>query len=374
MTACSSPRSRVFVLSAFPTMSLRDPQCFTVRDPSQVGETRRAAVSLAQRLGFDEQRAGQVAITVTEAANNLIRHGRGGELLLHPVARDAVLGIELLAIDRGPGMRDPSTALRDGFSTGGTPGSGLGAIRRLASEFDLYSRADASHGQQTGTVLFWRHWNSTGVPRPTGDLEVGAVCLPKPGEDICGDAWTLVRDGDRLTIVVADGLGHGAAASEASRRATKWAEEHPDYDPVRLMDTMHGALRSTRGAAVAIVELRPRQQAAQIVGVGNISAMVLPPDGAPAGTTTRNLTSHNGTVGVEARRIQSFPVAWPQGATLLMHSDGLATSWQLSRYPGLTRHHPSVIAGVLYRDHRRVRDDVTVLVARQSAEVQGGRP
>src|SRR6185503_16383681 len=116
--------------------------------------------------------------------------------------------------------------------------------------------------------------------------------------------WTLVRDGDRLTIVVADGLGHGIQASDASRRAVDFAHEHPDYEPTRLMETLHAALRSTRGAAVAIVEVRPRLQVAQIVGVGNISAMVYPPDGG----SQRSLTSHNGTVGVEARRIQAFPI------------------------------------------------------------------
>jgi hypothetical protein len=127
-------------------------------------------------------------------------------------------------------------------------------------------------------------------------------------------------------------------------------------------------LRSTRGAAAAIVELRPRLQVAQIVGVGNISAMVYPPDGGPQ----RSLTSHNGTVGVEARRIQAFPIGWPAWSTLLMHSDGLATQWHLPRYPGLAHHHPATIAGVLYRDHRRVRDDVTVLVARQAGAAAGG--
>ena len=50
-----------------------------------------------------------------------------------------------------------------------------------------------------------------------------------------------------------------------------------------------------------------------------------------------------------------------------MHSDGLTTHWTLERLPGLAARHPSLIAGVLYRDFKRGRDDVTVVVARGAA-------
>src|SRR5688572_12749729 len=109
-----------------------------VTDPSQVGEARRRAAALAQRLGFDDTDAGKVAIVVTEAANNLVKHARDGEILLHPLEQDGTAGLEVLALDKGPGL-DLSRCLRDGFSTGGTPGTGLGAIARLSAVFDVHS-------------------------------------------------------------------------------------------------------------------------------------------------------------------------------------------------------------------------------------------
>ena len=81
------------------------------------------------------------------------------------------------------------------------------------------------------------------------------------------------------------------------------------------------------------------------------------------------MVSHNGTVGYIMRKVQSIDYPWTDDSLLLMHSDGLATHWNLGRYPGLCQREPSLIAGVLYRDHKRGRDDVTVVVARQVREI-----
>jgi hypothetical protein len=77
------------------------------------------------------------------------------------------------------------------------------------------------------------------------------------------------------------------------------------------------------------------------------------------------MVSHSGIVGHEARKIQEFVYPWSQDTVLVMHSDGLATHWNLDQYPGLASRRPSLIAGVLYRDFTRGRDDVTVVVAKK---------
>jgi hypothetical protein len=64
------------------------------------------------------------------------------------------------------------------------------------------------------------------------------------------------------------------------------------------------------------------------------------------------------------RRLQEFTYEWPPSSLIILHSDGLTTHWALDRYAGLASRRPDVIAGVLYRDFRRVRDDATVVVAR----------
>jgi len=105
---------------------LAEPIAVVVTEPSQVGEARRAAVALANLLGFDETEIAKVALVVTETASNLVKHAAGGIVLLTPIESGGVVGVEVLALDRGPGVADLAACLRDGFSTAGTPGTGLG--------------------------------------------------------------------------------------------------------------------------------------------------------------------------------------------------------------------------------------------------------
>src|SRR4051812_45845337 len=99
-----------------------------VEDDSQVAPARRAAEHMAAALGFDETKRGQAAIVATELATNLLRHAAGGELLV----LGGPAGLDLLAWDRGPGISDIAASSADGASTRGGPGTGLGAVRRLA--------------------------------------------------------------------------------------------------------------------------------------------------------------------------------------------------------------------------------------------------
>src|SRR5689334_24785667 len=113
-----------------------------VCDPTDVAAARRRIVGLAAQLGYGETEAGRVAIVATELAQNLLRHGGGGEMLAGPDATDPA-ALEVLALDKGPGMADVAACMRDGFSTGGTPGNGLGAVQRLTRQLLIHSRPGA---------------------------------------------------------------------------------------------------------------------------------------------------------------------------------------------------------------------------------------
>src|SRR5687768_12916861 len=96
-------------------------QVFEVHEPSQVGEARRGAVLMAERLGFDEESSGRLALVVTELGTNLARHAVRGQLLVAGHIGPAGEAIEVLSLDRGPGMADVNACLRDGYSTSTTP-------------------------------------------------------------------------------------------------------------------------------------------------------------------------------------------------------------------------------------------------------------
>jgi anti-sigma regulatory factor (Ser/Thr protein kinase) len=325
-----------------------------VAEASQAADARRTAVALARDLGFDETETGKVALVVTEAGSNLLKYGRGGEVIVRALDEPPGAGIEILALDRGPGMADMDRSLRDGHSTAGSPGNGLGAIRRLSGLFDLYSAPGA------GTAVLARLWpEGPGSRRPAPGLAVGAVSAPHRDETACGDAWVARVAVAVARLLVVDGLGHGPHAAEAAETAVKAFEATPALEPGPMLAAIHEALRSTRGAAVAVAALDVEGRTVRFAGVGNITGTML--DG---GGRVRNFVSHNGIVGHQARRVQEFAYPWDPAALVVLHSDGLSSHWTLDPYPGLVQHHPAVVAGVLYRDFNRGRDDVTVVVAR----------
>ena len=363
-----------------------------ITQAAQVGDARRQATSLAQKLGFDDTLQGKVALVVTEAANNLVKHGGGGELLLTATLSAKGMGLDILALDNGPGMVNVAQCLTDGYSTSGTPGTGLGAIQRLSSTFDLYSH----RGQ--GTVLYARlekieekrrrreeekteggtgdrgqgterETSTPNTQHPTPDSSLilhpssfptwGAVCVPVGGETESGDGWAAQAQGERICFLAVDGLGHGPQAAEAAQAAIRVFRERAIRDGAQeLLEAIHAALRGTRGAAAAIAVLDRERQELVYAGIGNIAGAIV------AGTDSHNLVSLSGIVGHQMRKVQTFTYACPSGALLILHSDGLTTQWRLDRYPGLIQRAPAVIAGILYRDCKRSRDDASILVAR----------
>ena len=307
-----------------------------VVERSQVSEARRIAVQFAIKLGFDETLSGAVAVVLTELGNNLVNHAKGGEILLSTHSNR----LEVLAVDRGPGM-NVDACLRDGFSTAGTAGTGLGAVRRLAHQFEAYSTS-------MGTIVSASFGPS--------DKSLGVARSPKHGEVSCGDSWSVVRREEATWVLVADGLGHGEFAAAAAIQAVA-AFENSRFDTVTgAVEDVHLALRSTRGAAIAVARIGA--SSIEYCGLGNISGVIY------SGGSLTNMVSMGGTAGLEARKINPFTYKYNPGSILIMHSDGLQTQWGLERYPGIVRYHPAVIAGALFRDYNRGRDDVTVLVLR----------
>lgn len=325
-----------------------------VMHETQVAEARRAAVGRARDLGFDETDAGRVAIVATEMATNLIKHAGGGEILVSDFEDRSGSGVQCVALDRGAGIANLPLALTDGHSTSGSPGTGLGAIMRSAH----YAEFDTRPG---GTAVLARMMKG----RPDGRARVGAgdfgaVQVAKAGEAVCGDAWHVRSAQGRATLVVADGLGHGPLAAQASAAAIGVVLGHDPLPPEGLLARMHLALRPTRGAAVSIARIDFEAQAVAFAGIGNVAGVIV------ERTRTQRMLCYNGTVGHVARTIRQVSYPYGDGALVVLASDGLGTGWALEKYPGLAQRHPALIAAVLYRDFSRGRDDVTVVVARGS--------
>jgi anti-sigma regulatory factor (Ser/Thr protein kinase) len=330
--------------------SLAPAEWITISHVSDVGAARRSGQTLAEQLGMGETRAGQLAIIITEAASNIIKHAGEGRVRVNMAAHGGQRCIEVLALDNGPGIGNLAQSMLDGVSSAGTAGTGLGAMRRLADQLDVYAPAGK------GTALFARLWlDPAAAAQP---VRYGGVCLPLAGETACGDAWAVAQQQGRLVLLMADGLGHGPEAAKASAAAVQTLTAEPGYAPQRLMEDCHQALRPTRGAAMAIGELDLAARQLRFAGVGNIGASII--DDA----ARRQLMSHNGIVGHNMRKVNELVFDCPAGALVVLASDGITTQWDLAAYPGLATREPALIAGVLLRDHSRGRDDASVLVVK----------
>ena len=324
----------------------RDMRWLAVEDASAVPSCRAAGQALASRLGFPAARAEQLALAVTEAASNLYKHARQGSLLLR-VNRDLEQpGIDLVTIDAGPGLADVSEARRDGHSTAGTLGIGLGAIGRLADFTDLYSVP--GHG----TVLVARFWPVSGSPV----IARAGLIRPIIGETECGDDFAAVQAGDTVTAIMCDGLGHGPLAAAAASQAVAAVLDQPDGEPAALLERVHRRMSGTRGGAVGIVQLTGSGSVARFAGLGNIAASVL------SGGTRKSMLSVPGIAGFQARVIRQFEYDVPSGAAVILHSDGISSRWEVAAVPGLAARDPLVIAAVLLAEAGQHRDDAGVLV------------
>jgi anti-sigma regulatory factor (Ser/Thr protein kinase) len=323
-----------------------------VSEESQAGDARRKAAAFAEELDLSETQRGEIALVATEMATNLVKHAGKGHILVQALRQNNHTGLQIMSIDKGPGIADISKALSDGPLASGSLGSGLGTIRRVPDSFDLYSVAGS------GTVISTEFWRPASRLETKMPIQIGVVSVPLRGEEVCGDGWGVRPSRDGTLLMLVDGLGHGILASEAAREAERIFFTTKEQSLSGIVNDIHEALRKTRGAAAAVAKIDLEKGLLTFVGVGNVGASIV------ARGSGRNTASHNGTLGQQMERLQEFTYPWNPESIFVMHSDGLISRWDLERYPGIWNKPPSVIAALLHRDFSRGRDDVTVLVAK----------
>lgn len=333
-----------------PVSYTRDDTWVRADNSSAVGTVRRSAVELAEAAGFDGERTGQTAVAVTEAVSNLVKHAVEGVVMVRSQPGDPAV-VELIAIDKGPGMPDVARALRDGYSTSGTLGIGMGAMARISSWYDVHSLPGR------GTVLVMRF---AATDEPTSAPPASGLSRPIGEEVVSGDSFAIAATGDgatpETTILLCDGLGHGELAAQASRTAVELFLRATGEEPLATLERLHRGLVHTRGGAVAVA--RVRAASVSYAGLGNISGWIVSADG------RRGMISVPGIAGHQARQLRQYEFELPEHATVVLHSDGLTERWDPSAMPGLFARSPAVIAAGLLREAGSRRDDACVVTVR----------
>jgi anti-sigma regulatory factor (Ser/Thr protein kinase) len=335
--------------AALPDGLLDEGLWFQVQAAGTAAAVRRAAERLATELGMPAGRRADLAIVAAELAGNLVKHADQGTLLVRPIRADGLAGVELIAIDAGPGMADVALAVGDGHSTAGTLGIGLGAIVRQSSWCDVHSVPGR------GTVFAVQVWPAA-APAPGW---AAGLTRPLAGEPICGDGFAVrVADG-RRQVLVCDGLGHGPLAAAATREAVRVFGVTPAAPPAAVVEALHRTLTHTRGAALAVAELDLAAGVVRYAGLGNVAGTVL-----SAAGERRGMVSLPGIAGHQRRTIREYDYPFGPDAVVLLHSDGVVDRWQPANYPGLLDHSPQAIAATVLRDAGTRRDDACVLAAK----------
>ncbi|MET0494898.1 MAG: SpoIIE family protein phosphatase [Actinoplanes sp.] len=324
---------------------------FRVEAAGTASAVRRSAERLATEIGMSERRIADLSIVAAETAGNLVKHAEQGVLLVRPVRADGQAGVELVAIDKGPGMADVSRSIGDGHSTAGTLGIGLGAILRQASWSDLHSVPGR------GTVMAVQVWPGEAPP----PAWAAGLTRPITGEEVCGDGFAVREAAGRRQVLVCDGLGHGPLAHAAMQEAVRVFGGAPGGPPAAVVETLHRTLNHTRGAALAVAELDHDAGLVRYAGLGNISGTLFAADG-----SRRGLVSLPGIAGHQKRQIREYDYPFAPGAVLIMHSDGIVDRWNPADSPGLLTRSPLVIAATVLREAGTRRDDAGVLVAKAS--------
>lgn len=331
-----------------------------VQDQLQLSAIRLDAMAMGRAHGLDTEAGDRLGIVVTEMAGNIARHAGSGQIILRPVGEHSTGCIEVLALDKGPGIADMTRAMRT--PAGGVRlDTGLGSIRHLADLFDIYSHPGC--GTAVMALVGTRIAQSSASPYAESEMHspVGVVCVPLHGEEKCGDAWAVEITLGRLTALIVDGLGHGPEAAIAAGAAMAVFRDMAGEAPDILLSAMHAALRNTRGAALSVTVVDRSRHTVSFCGLGNVDGRIVTAD------TNQHLVPQNGIVGHTMLRALSTDTPWPTGGRLVMHSDGISSRWRAGQYPGLLARHPALLAGVLFRDFARVHDDATVLVIRDVA-------
>ncbi|WP_432135276.1 MULTISPECIES: SpoIIE family protein phosphatase [unclassified Streptomyces] len=339
-----------------------------VHDSTRVRDVRVAAEAACAAAGLESPRAAAAALVATELATNLLKHAGGGRVVVNlvpdpdAVSQDPERHVQIASLDHGPGIADVAAALRDGYSTAPSSlGAGLGTCVRTADRFDLHSHRDR------GTVAVARVGPTAPTTRartrsaPPGP-RVGGVNIPLPHAEHSGDAIGWVRAAGHLTLLLADGLGHGAKAAWASDAAVTALRRTAHLPLDEVLRQMHRALRPTRGAAVAVARLDTEAGELHFAGVGNVGARLHTRDDG-----WRSLISHPGIVGAHfPARVPLNRLPWTPDSLLILHSDGLPSRWTPPCDPELFAHDPAVVAAAVLRDAgsaaRTVRDDTSVAV------------
>lgn len=329
---------------------------FNASDRSYLAILKKEIHKLAVQGGFEAKQLAEIDLIVAELGTNLVKHASGGEILAGILQTEEGVTLELISLDNGPGMTDPEKMIMDGASTTKTLGHGLGSIRRLADAFDIYSR------REWGTVLLSRVHKKKPIPTrsPKSSVQINALVIPKPGENLSGDGCCYVAERDgAVHLLVADGLGHGAEAHRAVKEAVSAFRTFKSSSPAEILRHLHQQIKKTRGLVATVVIIDPKEKTWKLCGIGNIGTRFI------GHQQSKSYFPYNGIVGSNIpHTLNDQELSQQDYQQIILCSDGIRSRWEYAKYPSIGKYDLSIQAAAIYKDFGRKTDDMSVIIGR----------
>ena len=326
---------------------------FNANDRSYFSLIKKEIHRQANEAGIKAERINELDLIVAEMTSNLFKYSDDGEILMGTFVNDGAPYIELISIDNGPGIANPSRMMQDGVSTTNTLGHGLGSMKRLSDTFELYSQIG------WGTIVLSRVYNTPPPKKNKSPVIIRPIVVAKPGETTSGDGFVYKSTDRYIKMMLADGLGHGPEANMAINEAAAVFKVFPDYSPTETLRFIHNNIKKTRGAVINIVGYEFDTKTWISAGIGNIAARFMGP------ATFKNHMSYNGIVGHNIpNTMNDQQYSADQFNQVMLCSDGIKTRIEMTKYPQMYKYDQTILAAAIYKDHARRNDDMSVVLAK----------
>lgn len=187
-------------------------------------------------------------------------------------------------------------------------------------------------------------------------LKYGVYCRAKAGYGVSGDAYLVKEYADGMLVCLVDGLGSGPLAAQAAQVAIQWVAEHHQSPLTQIVTGCHNAMRSTRGAVMALTRINTQTRKLSFIGVGNIGFRAWSAESVQP-------ISQAGIVGNRMPSLREFNFAYTPGDLIVLHTDGISRRFAVDGIVERMRPAPPQrLAEAIAGNYAKRNDDVTLVV------------
>jgi hypothetical protein len=265
--------------------------------------------------------------------------------------------LDIFGYDMGPGIKNISKAMTDGFSTSSTLGHGLGTIMRSSDIFEVYSKPEKKNKKDiwNGTAIWCRFYPQTRPPE-FNSPQTGIFIRAMNDDIYNGDFITFYLCDNNIIWLHIDGLGHGKNAYESGQIADRIAISK--LDPGEIISVLNKNLFGKRMANGVSISL-DNSGNFLYSGYGNVLIKILTPGG-----EQKSLHLQNKTIGESKMTAKNMSGKIDPDNIIMTISDGISHNFDLSHYPGLLSRHPQMTAYLLGNLFSRRNDDKSLFIAK----------